>query len=222
MISVAMTATSVSGLAGLTRYLARSVALALLLLGSTAVLLAAELTLRITSPADGTTVQQGENVTFKVEASGSLTSMMVMGEGSIGNSQLLTAPPWEFTIRIAMRRSRTYHFKAVGFARPGQPLYSKSISLHVERTERPVSTRVEPHVLSLSVGEQGYLRVIGTYPDGSTTDISESKLTEYTSRSPSVATVIKDGRVTAVGPGSTQIVINGDLEVPVTVRPAKN
>ncbi len=215
-----MSATTVSGLTG---FLARSAVLALLLLSSTAVLLAAEPTLRITSPADGTTVQPGETVTLKVEASGVLMGVIVGAEDPIENSQFLTAPPYEFTIRIATRiRSRIYQFTAVGVVKPGQVVYSKSISLNVERTERPVSIRVEPSQLSLSVGEQGHLRVIGTYPDGSTTDITESKLTEYTSRSPSVATVISDGRVTAVGPGSTQIVINGDLEVPVTVRQARN
>ena len=192
MISVVMTANNLS--AGPTSYLARSAPLALLLLGSAAVLLAAEPTLQITSPADGTVVQQGETVTFKVEVSGVLMMVMVVAEGSIEDSQLLTAPPYEFTIRIPTHiRSRSYHFRALGVVKPGQRQleYSKSISLNVERTERPVSTRVEPSQLSLSVGEQGYLLVTGTYRDGSKTDITESKNTEYTSRSPSVATVIQ-------------------------------
>jgi hypothetical protein len=196
---------------------------ALALLCSASVLFSAEPILRITSPADGTVVQPGEMVTFKVEVSGGVKEVIVIAEDPIENSQLVTGPPYEFTIRIAARISlRSYHFTALSFVKPGQPVYSKPISLKVDRTERPVSTHVQPSVLNLSVGDLGYLQVTGTYSDGSTSNITQSMSTEYISRSPSVATVKGDGRVTAVGPGSTQIVINGDCIVPVTVSKSRN
>jgi hypothetical protein len=186
-------------------------------------LLQAEPTLRIISPADGTVVQPGETVTFKVEASGNFTTVIVGAETPIKWSEVRTSPPYEFMIQIPTRISlRGYDFTAGGAATSGQMIYSKPITLNIERKERPVSTRVQPRTLRLAVGETGYLFVIGTYPDGSTSTITESTSTEYVSKSPDIATVKRDGRVTAVAPGTTQIVINADCIVQVTVVNARN
>jgi Bacterial Ig domain len=97
----------------------------LALLCSASASFSAEPILRITSPADGTVVQPGETVTFKVEASEGVKEVIVIAENPIENSQLVTGRPYEFTIRIAARVSlRSYHFTALSFIKPGQPVYS--------------------------------------------------------------------------------------------------
>jgi uncharacterized protein YjdB len=70
------------------------------------------------------------------------------------------------------------------------------------------------------LGHIGVISVIGTFPDGSTADLTQSTLTTYRSDATGVATVDEYGRVSAVGPGSTKITItNNDrtVVVPVTV-----
>ncbi len=192
-------------------------------LSFTTALAQAQPTLRITSPAEGTVIQPGETVRFQVEASGNFKSVSVGGENPISSSDVRTSPPYEFTIQIPTRIGlRTYQFTAVGFVGPGEMIHSQPIKLDVQRKERPVSTRVQPRTLRLAVGETGYLVVTGTYPDGSASTITEATTTEYVSKSPEVATVKRDGRVTAVAPGTTQIVINGDCIVQVTVVKPKD
>jgi hypothetical protein len=68
-------------------------------------------------------------------------------------------------------------------------------------------------------GQMGYLRVIGTFADGSSLDLTQSTTTTFSSSANTVATVNAQGIVTPVGPGSAQILINGSVSVPVTVAP---
>lgn len=188
-----------------------------LCLGLTAALAQAQPLLRIISPADGAVVEPGDTVAFKVEATGNVTDVFVGGENPLPWSEPRSSPLYEFTIKIPKTVSlRRYYFAALGHL-TGKMVTSEKITLDIQRKERPVSTDVQPRTLRLAVGETGYLGVTGTYPDGSISDITEETTTEYLPKSPEVVTVKRDGRVTAVGPGKTQIVINGDCIVQVTV-----
>jgi uncharacterized protein YjdB len=180
-------------------------------------------TVRITSPADGAVVKPGESLAVTVATSGATFRMVaVIGENPIGFSQVLTAPPYRFSVRIPSHISpRRYSLTAVGNIAPGQNSTSDPISIDVERPDAPVSVSAEPSFLRLEVGGRGYLRLIATYGDTSTADIGQSTLTTCSSDSVDVATVTNDGRVVAAGPGSARITVeNGGQTtvVPVTVE----
>lgn len=180
-------------------------------------------TLQITSPPSGTVVHPGQTVTVTVADSptGSFQQVIVIGQGAIGFSQLLTAPPYQFSITIPPDlRPRTYTITADGTIVPGQGASSDPVTLAVERPDSPTSIYAEPSVLDFQLpGDSTSLRVVGNYTDGTQTDITESLNTTYVSNDPTVATVSTTGVVTAVAPGTTRIVINGSYSLQVTVRP---
>ena len=149
--------------------------------------------------------------------------MMLIGEDPIGFAQVLSAPPWQFTIQLPSDISPgRYALRVNGDTGVGDDITSSPISIDVERSDAPAGISVSLPAMDLRVGDTGYPRVSATYSDGSTLDVTESGQVSYQSDTPGVATVINDGRVTAVGPGSANISINyGDIsiQVPVTVKP---
>jgi trimeric autotransporter adhesin len=180
-------------------------------------------TLQITSPADGTTIAPGQTLTVTVTASGNtaaLTGVAVVGDTPIGVSPVSTAAPYQFTIDIpSSTRPGSYLLTAIGGTGSNTFVNSDPISVHVERTDAPVSTDVRPFIMTMPIGDIAILRVTGKYSDGSTVDLTQSTLTSYASNDPTIATVNKSGLVVAVAPGFTQITINGTLNVAVTVLP---
>ena len=185
-------------------------------------LLNAQPTLQITSPTDGTIVFAGESVTVTVAASGGVFQQVyIVGYEPIGVTQPLAAPPYQFTISIPDSiPPGEYLLTAHGYTAPGHGARSESVHIVVERPAGPISLRAEPSLLHLSLGHKGYLRVVGVFGDGSTTDLTKSSRTMYTSDHVDVATVQAQGIVTAVAPGTARIIIaNGKakIEVPVTV-----
>jgi hypothetical protein len=70
-----------------------------LLACSATVLLSAQATLQITSPANGTVAAPGQSVTVNVAATGeALAGVYVAGGGPIGSSAALAAPPYQFSV----------------------------------------------------------------------------------------------------------------------------
>lgn len=180
--------------------------------------------LQITSPADGSTVTAGQNLTVTVAASGGIFDMvLVIGEDPIGFSPVLAAPPYQFTFTLPSNLpARTYTLTAAGTTGPGQGVRSTPVSIKVEPSANPLSLSIEPSILKLWTGRTAPLQVIGTLGDGSKLNITESAQTTFTSTAPAVATVSSTGFVTAVGPGSAWIVVNNSYRVPVTVPPIVN
>ncbi len=178
--------------------------------------------LQITSPADGTMVNPGQSLTVTVSAMGTFQQVILIGGDPIGFSQPLSAPPYQFTIQIPSHIvPGRYQLTADGATAPGQGAASDPITLVVERADAPVSLRAQPALLHFSAaGQKGYLRVIGTFADGTTTDLTKSGLTTYTSPA-SVATAGTYGIVTAsAGPtaGVIQVAYASlSVFVPVTV-----
>ncbi len=177
--------------------------------------------LQITAPAGGTVVPPGQALNVTVAASGSFADVAVGGEGKLGSSQDLNAPPYNFSIQIpATVRNRIYALTAVGFISSGQMITSTPISIDIERSDYPDNLIVQPSVLHLRVGDQASLIVTGQFDDGSNIDLTESTTTTYQSDTPTVATVTADGRVTAVRPGNAKInVSDWWVIVPVEVEP---
>jgi len=180
----------------------------------------AQPTLQITSPVNGAVFSPGQTIQVSVSSSGGLSPVFVVGQ-NIGFSTALSAPPYNFSLQIPTNIDpNQYTIRAVGMITPGNLVKSPRITIVVQRPDSPVSLRVEPSVLKLNIGANGYLRVVGTYGDGSTADLTQAPSTSYVSNSPAIATVNNWGMVTAVSSGSTTIVVNGTEQVPVTVAPA--
>jgi hypothetical protein len=189
-------------------------------------LLAAQPTLRITSPNDATVVHPGQSLTVIVAASppGSFQQVVIVAWDPIGGSLPLKAPPYQFTVQIPNEIDPgEYLITAHGATEPGHDIRSNSIRIVVERADLPLSLRVEPSLLRISTGQKGYLRVIGVFGDGTTTDLTKSSRTIYTSDKVSVATVQAQGIVTAVTAGSAIVLVaNGNAKSEVPVRVAGN
>jgi hypothetical protein len=180
-------------------------------------LLSAASGLTISAPLDGTSASPGTTLPVTVAASGSFMEVVVVGEGPIGFSRVLTAPPYQFNLPLPARLSPgSYSLTAFGVTSGGN-VTSLPISISVERTDAPVSFSVLPETLSLPAGQRMPLRVVGTYADGTKLDITHSATTSFSSNSPSVVTVDGQGNVTAVGPGSAAILVNNSLTIPVAV-----
>ena len=111
---------------------------------------------------------------------------------------------------------------AMGVTGPGQGVFTDRITIDVERTDYPLALRIEPSVLGrMRVGDKVPLRVIGTFLDGPL-DLTRSSQTTYVSQSPNIATVDKQGWVTAVSPGTTKIVVDKNFEISVTVQASRD
>jgi hypothetical protein len=87
--------------------------------------LAAQSTLQITSPSNGAILNPGQMLSVTVNASGSFQVVTVLGEGTIGFGQQLSAPPYQFSTQIPARASAgIYKLTAVGANSTGQPIFS--------------------------------------------------------------------------------------------------
>ena len=165
---------------------------------------------------------QSLTVTVVVSPNGAFQQVTVIGSDPVGFSQTLTAPPFQFSVQIPSNvRPGTYTLTASGLVTPGQVVNSDPIGIIVERPDTPVSLRVEPSVLQLAFGHKGYLRVLATFGDGTTIDLTQSSLTAFSQPSP-VANVGAYGIVTPVAAGSAYIGVTYrslTANVPVTVLP---
>lgn len=182
-------------------------------------------TLQITSPTDGSTVSPGQSLTVNVSASGAFQQVLVVGWSPIGFSDPLAAPPYQFTVQIPTNiQPGHYQLTADGVTTTGIETSSDPINIDIERPDAPISLSVQPSRLKLSLGDAGYLRVIGTFSDGTTADLTLSTLTSYRS-TPSVATVTSQGIVSPVAQGGGGVTVTyGNLSVgaSVTVFPPFN
>ncbi|MGD0668261.1 MAG: Ig-like domain-containing protein [Bryobacteraceae bacterium] len=181
-------------------------------------------TLKITQPKDGTVVYAGQTMTVVVEASPALAlhGISIVGEPALGDSPVLNAPPYRFSMRIRPdARPRRYTITAAGLIQPGKEGSSEPVSILVEQSGSPLSLTAEPAVLDLhTVGVQCAVAAVGEFADATRVDLGASRYVKFSSDNPSVATVNGDGLVTAAGVGSARITIeyNGlSTVVPVTV-----
>lgn len=189
--------------------------------------LAAQPSLRITAPADGTIVHPGESLTVTVSVSppGANFAVVLVGAPDplgFGKEEPGT-PPYRFTFQIPEDTpAKKYSLTAVGtIAPPPRLVYSKPIDVVVERADSPVSMSVSPVALDFTMDQKGYLQVTAVYRDGTNAELTESTQIKYVSSAPDVAIVDSQGIVTPVAPGSARITITyGKLKtyVPVRVR----
>jgi hypothetical protein len=187
--------------------------------------LVAQPSLRITSPVEGTVVHPGESLTVKVEASGTFKMVILIGGDPIGFSVPLSAPPYEFTIRIPDRYHISpgrYPLTADGVIEPGKGVTSRSVTIEVEPADVRLTLKIQPRLLRLSPGQTGHLSSFGVFPDDLTIDLTKSGQVSFRSSAPKVATVNDEGVVVAIAAGSAKIIATyqtSSVEVPVTVLP---
>jgi hypothetical protein len=190
--------------------------------------LRAQPTLRITSPADGTVVSPGHLLAVTVEASPdrAFQEIIIVGGSPIGFSQVLTTPPYRFSILIPRDIiPRRYTITADGTITPGHSASSEPVTIAVERPETPLTLKAEPSVLAFDfVGDNTWLQIIGVFDKEEHVYLDESGYIKFVSDNPTVATVDRTGRVTAIGNGSARITVTyraKSVVVPVTVRLSK-
>ncbi|HXP68384.1 MAG TPA: hypothetical protein VOA88_03795 [Candidatus Dormibacteraeota bacterium] len=168
--------------------------------------------LRITSPADGTVVHPGQAVTVIVTPTqgGSFSKVFLVAEHpiGIGANQVLTDPPYQFSITIPnnIGSARKYFVGATSIASSGQSGKALRIHLDVEPSVAISSIAVHPSTIRfIRPGDAIPLSVAGTFTDGSIMDITQSSGTTYTSGDTTAVTVGTTGVVTAIGLGNLGI-----------------
>ena len=144
---------------------------------------------------------------------------------------------------------RDWHQRRVSFVAPASSLILKKATLQVShgggqrfkvgsfeydqmldwlKAGAPGTTKADPHVVGMTIspeqrvyaeGDSQQLRVVATYDDGSTRDVSHLAL--YDSMGEGVATVDRHGLITAVGPGQAAVMVRfqGQAKVSMAMLP---
>ena len=109
--------------------------------------LLAQPVLRIISPNDKAVVHPGETITVKIEASGAaLTGAMIAAEEPIKAGQVLSRPPYRFSITIPAKTTPgLYTLVAEGASPTSDIPSSEPISIDVERLDSPQSIATDVH-----------------------------------------------------------------------------
>ena len=187
---------------------------------------------KIKSPANGTVVHPGEEVTIVVDATPGAFTAVTAG---IFTATSISGPPYKLTMRIPSDEHPGPFQVRVWGVPPVRPLMrpadkpedmvKDTLELDLELVDQPKS--LECRLLRGQgiqdgfhrAGEKRGLYTIGIFDDERKVDLSWTKLTTYASSDPSVVTV-NYGLVTAVGPGRAKITVkyrNASLIVPIVV-----
>jgi len=188
--------------------------------------LAAQPSLRITSPADGTIVHPGETLIVTVEASPTdahLVGIMVGARDPLGFAKPdPTGRPDRFTFHIPNNATPGKYAVNAGAITPSKEfIYANSINILIERADSPVSLTVYPVIADFTMDQNRYFSVTGLYADKTEVDLSQSSRIKYVSSNPQIATVQEQGIVSPVQPGRATITITYDtltITAPVRVR----
>lgn len=163
--------------------------------------------LQISSPSDGVLVNPGQTISVTVTSPAGLTFTYIALNGPGGlvgnNSSVPTTLSTTIPTKISPRK---YNLTAIGKTSSGQAVFSKAISLSVERADTPTRLANDiPAIPFQAPGDFEYLRISGTFPDGSVVNVTESTYLSFSSSNPAVATVNAKGLVRAVAPGKAII-----------------
>lgn len=165
--------------------------------------------LQITSPPDESVVKPGQTVTVSVKSPTNITfkQVFVIGEQPLPTTTIATSAPAEFSILIpAGTRPGRYLLTAWGTTTANQMQGSAPITIDVERADLPTSLSANRTRISFpSQGHTMPLRISGTFADESVVDLTLSSNLVYASSNSTVATVDKNGVVTAIAEGNASI-----------------
>jgi hypothetical protein len=178
----------------------------------------APVTVRIISPADGTTVEPGQILGVTVDAQ-PLDQVPGVAVLSPLTSDFKTTPPFVFSLQIPPDAPLGPQ-PLTAFVGLGKDKFvDSSITLQVE-TVTPV---ISLHALTpaLFIATKRGISVSGEFADGLTRNVTRSRETIYTSGNPQVATVTAEGLVEGIDLGATTITVSykdKSITVPVTVK----
>ena len=165
--------------------------------------------LQITSPADGTVVQQGQTISVTFTADPSVSHIAVEAEfvgGWVGQTSAESTFSLTIPSTTPIEQYQVYISGTVG----GQSVVSAPVSLVVDTPLSIGLVQTKPGTLQFdNVGDTLPLVVVGTLGDGSSEFVTYSPQISFSSNNQNVATVDGRGNVTAVGSGSAFITIAG-------------
>ena len=201
-------------------------AMAVLLLAAAP--LYADSRLQVVLPESGMVVSAGGELIVSVEvAPSAFQSLSIVGDGPFALSTAIrsSSDPYQyrqFSCPIPPGfASGRYHFKAVGVTGSGSTVYSDTVEVDVERSDRPKILLSEGQTLTLGKQEKAPLVIWGLFEDGSKIDLTRSTRIIYASDRPAVATVSREGGVSATGAGKARIAVQYAARttvVPVVVK----
>jgi hypothetical protein len=159
--------------------------------------------LQIASPAQGTLVTAGQTISVTVTSPANLTftSIGILGPGGPVDANI--SAPTTFSLTIPAKAvPGSYLLTAVGRPSAGKAIFSKAISISVERPDKPVSLTANPFAYHFQQGEFDYLRISGAFSDGTNLNVTESTYLSFSSSNPTIVTVNVKGLVRAVAVGN--------------------
>lgn len=166
----------------------------------------------ITSPANGTVVNPGETITVLVAVNSGTYPKGVAILGGETSGPGVTAGPLSgsslsFSVTIpANADSGPFQISANGIDSSGNFDASFRVTLDVERTDTPVSLRIDPQSFHIQQGQSLPLTVFGVYADGSWHELTQSSRLQVTSSNTAVAAV-QNGTIAGNGAGNAAIQI---------------
>jgi hypothetical protein len=181
-------------------------------------------TLQITSPVNGSIVNQGQTITVTVSSTtgSTATQVAIFGESPLGNTFVSGSLPAQLNITIpADAPSRKYSLTASAVTTSGSDAKSDPILVDVERPDLPISLTTPLAGVYMEAPPRRFpLALLATFSDGSVLDVSESTFVSYTSDNPLSGSVAADGVVTALAPGggsihATYAISAGNLSISV-------
>jgi len=163
--------------------------------------------LQITAPSNNSLATEGTTINITVSADPSVTVVGILVGNPLPDPQP-TSSAKQFTLTLPNTiPPGLYNLTAVGMNASGD-VESAPVAIDVEPQFVPTSIVANPPWLNLnSIGDQFPIRVIGTFVDGSTLDVTGSSRTVFTSNNTQVASVSRSGMITSVGPGQTSIMV---------------
>lgn len=178
---------------------------------------------RIISPKDGTIVRPGQSMTVKVERGSERGVLLIAGDDPL-NPCAAAKISHECSIRIPrdIDPGRYDLWTSAVTKDGGSGLTSESITIDVERADKPLSITTSlgspTQPIHLWKSEGGLeIRIVGHYADGTVVSLDRSTMITVVSQNSTI--VRAEGRfLIPVADGSTNLTIDGDFRIPVTVQ----
>ncbi len=126
-------------------------------------LLAESPSVRITSPTEGAVFRPGQTLEITVKATPlAFRTVVVIGDLPLGFSQILTAPPYRFQIKISTDIvPGAYTLTAVGDSQRKPVVNSEPVTVAIERPDSPQSLNTDLSLTFEYIGDSLALAVSG-------------------------------------------------------------
>jgi len=176
----------------------------------------ASVSVHIATPTSGSAVAAGTTITVQVTGSGALRSVLLTAPSCVDAK---SAAPFNFKVGIPKDALGVYPIAVVGFG-TNDEIATDTVDLKVTTTAALLGVETFPAGrLGVAKEQTASLSVLGVFSDGTRRDITPHQLgTRYTIANPSIATVVGDGLVRGVVPGTTNLTVsNGGVGITLPV-----